>query len=186
MKTALVLIDIQNDYFPQGAMELVGSEEASLKAEEVLKVCRDKGLPVFHVQHVATKAGATFFLPDTFGAEIRENVRPLDGEPVIIKHFPNSFRETELLAQLKEAQVSRIVFCGMMTHMCVHAAVRAACDLGFECLVVHDACATRNLSFEGKSVAAEEVHTAFIAALNGSYAKVLSAEGLLRSADELL
>ena len=63
MKTALVLIDIQNDYFKGGTNELVGQETAAKKAAKILALFRRKNLPVFHVQHIATSAGATFFLP---------------------------------------------------------------------------------------------------------------------------
>lgn len=175
MKTALVLIDIQNDYFPGGKMELVGSLEASSQARQVLEAFRAQGWPIFHVQHLAIKPNATFFIPDTPGAEIHQQVQPLPGEVVVQKHFPNSFRETDLLARLKAEGVTRLVLAGMMTHMCVDATVRGACDHGFECVLIHDACATRNLAFDGKTAAAGDVQTAFVAALNGSYAKVMTA-----------
>lgn len=161
-------------------MELVGSLEASLQARQVLEGFRAKGWPVFHVQHLAIKPNATFFIPDTPGVEIHQHVQPLPGEAVVQKHFPNSFRETDLLACLQAEGVTRLVLAGMMTHMCVDATVRGACDQGFECVLIHDACATRNLTFGGKTVAAGDVQTAFVAALNGSYAAVMSAEDFLR------
>ena len=70
MKTALVLVDIQNDYFPGGTMELEGSAEASLRAKELLSHFRQARLPLIHIQHVSTRPGATFFLPDTDGVKI--------------------------------------------------------------------------------------------------------------------
>lgn len=178
MTTALLLIDIQNDYFPGGAMELVGSPEAGDRAASLLAAFRVKALPVFHVQHISTRPGAKFFLPDTRGVEIHESVAPVDGETVVRKHFPNSFRDTSLLEQLRARQIATLVIGGMMTHMCVDTTVRAAADLGFECRLAHDACATRDLAFGGKQVAAADVQTAFIAALNGLFAKVQSAADL--------
>ena len=77
MSTALVLIDIQNDYFSGGAMELVGTEAAAQKAAQLLAAFRAKGQPVVHIQHLATRLGATFFLPGTPGADIHSSVRPL-------------------------------------------------------------------------------------------------------------
>lgn len=91
MKTALVLIDIQNDYFKGGANELVGQEAAAKNAAKILALFRRRNLPVFHVQYIATRAGATFFLPNTCGAQIYELVAPLPREPVIVKHAPDSF-----------------------------------------------------------------------------------------------
>jgi nicotinamidase-related amidase len=102
-------------------------------------------------------------------------VLPASGETVITKNFPNSFRETPLLEALRAADVGTLVIAGMMTHMCVDTTVRAAADLGFACTLAHDACATRDLAFGGQNVAAAAVQAAYMAALNGSFANVLSA-----------
>jgi len=178
MNIALLLIDIQNDYFPGGAMELVGSVEAGQRAAMLLAAFRRKGLPVIHVQHISTRPGATFFLPDTQGAEIHECVAPQEGETIVRKHFPNSFRETPLLEHLRSRNITGLVIAGMMTHMCVDTTTRAAADLGFACQLAHDACATRALSFDGATVSAADVQTAFVASLNGFFAKVQSAGDL--------
>ncbi|MGE5257915.1 MAG: cysteine hydrolase family protein [Hyphomicrobiales bacterium] len=178
-KTALLLVDIQNDYFPGGKMTLEGIDAASVNASRLLNRFREKKLPLFHIRHVATRPGATFFLPDTPGSEIHPSVAPKVDEAVIVKHFPNSFRETALLDQLKKAGVSSVAVCGAMSHMCIDATVRAACDLGFQCRVAHDACATRALTFGGETAAAEKVHAAFMAALSAAYAQVMATKGLL-------
>ena len=174
MTSALLLIDIQNDYFPGGAMALEGSAEAGVRAGKLLADFRRAGRPVIHIQHLSLQAGATFFLPGTPGAEIHSCVAPQAGEPVIVKHFPNSFRDTTLLATLQEKGIDELVIAGMMTHMCVDATVRAAFDLAFRCHVASDACATRTLVFNGESVPAAHVHGAFLAALQAVYAKVTS------------
>ncbi len=174
MAKALLLVDIQNDYFPGGAMELVGSVEAGNQARELLAAFRRKSLPVIHVQHIALHPGATFFLPNTGGVEINECVSPETNEIVVRKHFPNSFRDTALLERLREFKVAELVIAGMMTHMCIDSTTRAAFDLGFECFLAHDACATKALSIGGTTVPAQSVHAAFLASLNGSFAKVLA------------
>ena len=179
MKAALILVDIQNDYFPDGKMELEGSVEASLRAKEVLMVFRNKKLPIFHIQHISIRRGSTFFLPDTEGVNIHKNVEPLPDEIIIQKHFPNSFRETPLLDHLKKEQIHRVVVCGMMTHMCIDATTRAAFDHGFRCFVLHDACATRVLTFKDQTISAEHVHGSFLAALGAAYTQVMSSEELL-------
>jgi len=176
MNQALLIIDIQNDYFPGGAMELVGSPAAGAKAGRLLQVFRQKRFPVVHIQHVSTRQGATFFLPDTRGVEIHESVAPQAGEMVLQKNFPNSFRGTPLLEHLRKLQITQLVIAGMMTQMCVDSTTRAATDLGFQCLLAHDACATKSLSFGGATVPAENVQAAFVAALNGLFAKVQSTE----------
>jgi nicotinamidase-related amidase len=110
---------------------------------------------------------------------------PLPGETVIQKHFPNSFRETGLLERLQDAGVEEVVICGAMSHMCIDATTRAAADYGFPCLVVHDACATRELAFQGTDIPAAQVHGAFMAALSFLYARVLSLEEFLAAAGDL-
>ena len=172
MKPALIIIDIQNDYFPGGKMELEGSPEASLQAAKLLASFRAKGLPLVHIQHVSNRPGASFFLPGTEGVNIHANVAPAAGETVVQKHFPNSFRETKLLEHLHGLGADHLVIAGMMTHMCVDATTRAAFDLGFSCSLAHDACATRALAFGDERVPAAQVHAAFVAALAGLYAKV--------------
>ena len=140
---------------------------------------RKLGLPVVHVQHLPREVD----LPDPTGIDpqyrIHPNVLPEKSERVIGKHHANAFRDTELLATLRELGVSRLVVCGMQTHMCVEAAVRAAADLGFEVTVAHDACATRDLQFGGVRVPAAQVHAAALAAMSGSYGRVVSVGALV-------
>ena len=171
-RPVLLVIDIQNFYFQGGKIPLVGSVEASLKARSVLDAFRAKKLPVIQIQHLPP--GIEKFEPGTTDPQyaIHPNVAPLAGEPVVVKHFANSFRETRLLALLKELGVKTLVVTGMQTHMCVEAAVRAGADLGFDVVLVDDACATRDLKLRETTVPAATVHAAVLAALNGSYAKV--------------
>jgi nicotinamidase-related amidase len=163
VKTALLIVDIQNFYFPGESPGLVHAEEASLAAKAVLQVFRDQKQLVVHVRHQAKK-----------GFEIHQNVAPLPNEKVITKEEVNSFYKTDLLEYLRNNGVSRLVIIGMQTHMCLEAAVRAAHDFGFECIVVQDACATKDMKFGDKTVKAEDVHTAVLATLTvGGYAKVI-------------
>ncbi|MDH4189073.1 MAG: cysteine hydrolase [Betaproteobacteria bacterium] len=178
-ETALLIIDIQNDYFPGGKMELEGAVAAGERAAGVLAAFRAKRLPVIHVRHLSLRPGAGFFVPGTEGAEIRANLRPAQGETVVEKNFPNSFRGTDLHEQLQRAKVGHLVVAGMMTHMCVDASVRQAFDLGYRISLLADACASREQSFGGETVPAKQVHAAFLAALHGLYAKVAPTDEIL-------
>jgi nicotinamidase-related amidase len=173
--TALILVDIQYDYFPGGKMALEGMDAASMNASRLLRRFREKTRPVFHIRHLATRPGAAFFLPNTPGSEIHPSVAPRADETLIVKHFPNSFRETSLLDQLKKAGTASVAVCGAMSHMCIDATTRAAFDLGFACTVAEDACATRDLYFRDRTIKAAEVHASFMAALSVPYARVLPA-----------
>jgi nicotinamidase-related amidase len=183
MQTALILIDIQNDYFPGGRMELEGPLEAAAQARRLLEFFRQQKWPTVHIQHISNRPGATFFLPDTDGMNIHEMVAPLDSETVVVKHFPNSFRETNLLEHLKSLGAERLVVCGSMTHMCVDATTRAAADLGFPVLLAADACATRSLTYGETKIPAGHVHGAFLAALK-SYGQVATTEEIIEGLKE--
>lgn len=179
MQTALLLIDLQNDYFPGGKMELVRADQAAANARRLLDYFRERKRPIIHVQHISLRPGAGFFLPDTPGAQIHPLVAPAVGEPVVVKHFPNSFRETELLDLLRKQGIERLVICGAMSHMCIDATTRAAFDHGFACTLATDACATRDLEFDGTKVSAAQVHAAFMAALGAVYARVRATTDIL-------
>jgi nicotinamidase-related amidase len=168
-----LLVDLQNDYFPGGTMELAGIEGAAENARILLTEFRKRKSPVIHIQHVSRLPNAFFFLPGTDGANIHEKVAPLEGEAVVVKNYPNSFRDTSLLKTLRDARIDDLVICGAMSHMCIDATVRAAFDLGFTCVVAEDACATMNLFFNNRIIKASEVHASFMAALSFPYAEVV-------------
>jgi nicotinamidase-related amidase len=179
MGTALLIIDIQNDYFDGGANPLVDSEKACINARLILDAFREDGMPVIFVQHISNRPDSTFFLPCTPGVEIHRVLTPLDNEMVITKNYPNSFKNTDLLEYLRANEIHNLIICGMMTHLCIDSTVRAAKDLGFNCTLIGDACATKNLEINGQLVIAEVIQNSFFAALNGFYAMVIKAEEYL-------
>ena len=178
MKTALLIIDIQNDYFPGGKYPLVNPLEAAQKAYMVLQCFREYGGYHVHIQHVSLEPDATFFISGDCGTDIHDSVAHFEGEPIVYKHEPNSFLNTDLLERLKSRQIERVVITGMMTHMCVDATARAASDLGLQVIIAGDACATRDLQFGDTTIPADYVHKAFLAALK-SYGRVMKAEEIL-------
>ena len=178
-KTALIIVDLQNDYFQGGKCELEGTEAAASNAATLIKSFRAKGLPVVHVRHEFPTADAPFFAPKSDGVKVHSSVQEIKGEPVIIKHQINSFRDTNLKKILDELDVDSVFICGAMSHMCIDAVTRAANDFGYNCSIAHDACATLGLEFKGVSVPAKQVHAAFMAALGFAYANVASTDELL-------
>jgi nicotinamidase-related amidase len=180
MRKALLLIDLQNDYFPGGKMALEGANEAVQNARLLLDRFRDEFWPVFHIRHVAMKPDANFFLPGTAGSRIHANVGPLPGENVITKNYPNAFRDTGLLNLLKKIDIQELIICGMMTHMCIDATTRAAKDLGYNCTVIGDACATKSLEINKQVISSKNVHLSFLAALAGYYSQVFTTEEFLQ------
>ncbi|BCK01778.1 cysteine hydrolase family protein [Anaerocolumna chitinilytica] len=180
MKSALLLIDIQNDYFEGGKCQLYHSEEAAVHGREILEVFRREKLPVFHVQHISANKDATFFLPGTKGTEFYESVAPLVQEKVFIKHSPSAFLHTGLAEALLEQGIEHLVIAGMMSHMCVDTTVRAAQEYEFLVTLISDACTTKDLiSMDGGVIPAQTVHDAFMAALNNTFAKVLDTKDFI-------
>jgi nicotinamidase-related amidase len=160
--TALLIIDIQEFYFPGGSLPLVNPLAASQNAKIILGKFRENNWLVVHVRHNAKS-----------GAGIHVNVKPLKGEKVISKDHANSFKDTDLLDHLRQHRVKRLVIVGMQTHMCVEAATRAASDLGFQCILVHDACTTRDLNYQGRVISSEDVHYSTLSTLSRTYARVI-------------
>lgn len=182
MSTALLLLEFQNDYFPNGRIPLEKSQEASAKAREVLNTFREKKNSVIHVQHISTQPDAAFLLPCTKGADFYQAVQPMKGETIIKKHYPNSFKDTQLLNHLIKQKINHLLICGMITHSTVDATVRAAHDLGFTCTVLEDACAAQQLTFNQHVISTEDAHHAFMAGLQTAYAAVLNTSSYLEKA----
>ncbi len=154
---------------------LAAAENAALLLERF----RSTGAPVIHVRNEAVHRGATFLVAGTEGTQFHPLVEPRAGEIVVTKHYPNSFRETNLQRVLEECSVEKLVVAGKMTHMCVSTTVRAAWDAGWSMTLVADACATRSLEYGGVEVGAEQVHLAHVAALE-RFARLSQTDSLLQ------
>ena len=178
-KTALVLVDIQNDYFEGGLWPVHKMQEVSENAARLLQNARDKGDTIIHVRHEFPTDDAPFFRPGSPGAQIHESVAPAEGEPVILKHRPNSFHNTSLHEDLTAKGITDVIVCGAMSQMCIDATARAAVDFGYAVTVVEDACGAKEQVFDGQEIPAPQVHAAFMAPLSGSYARVVSADAFL-------
>ncbi|AZV79620.1 cysteine hydrolase [Parasedimentitalea marina] len=178
-KTALILVDIQNDYFDGGDWPLHQMERVSTNAADLLTDAREKGLVVVHIRHENASSEAPFFRPGTAGAEIHVSVAPKAGEPVLTKARANSFHDTGLLDILREAKIEAVTICGAMSQMCIDATARAAADFGFQVTVVEDACGAKEMGFDGVELNAVQVHAAFMAPLAMGYAKVVKTDDVV-------
>lgn len=178
-KRAIVVVDLQNEYLPSGKLPLVGVQDAVSNAARLIEAARLRGDVLVHVRHESPAADAPVFAAGSESVKTIAAVAPEDGETVVVKRYPNSFRETGLKVLLDERGVDEVVVCGAMSHMCIDATTRAAADFGYSVTVVHDACATRDLEFGGRTVQAADVHAAYMAALGWAYAQVVSTEELL-------
>ncbi len=156
-------------------------EAAADKAAQALQAFRQAGDAVIHVRHEFTSEDAPFFTPGSEGAHLHPKVLNEGSEPVVLKHFVNAFRETQLRTVLEQRSITDLVVVGSMSHMCIDAVVRAAADLGYKVTVLHDACATRDQEFNGQVIPAAQVHGAYMASLAFGYASVVSTQEYLQA-----
>ncbi len=173
-KRAIVVVDWQNEYLPIGKLPLHAVDVALDRTVEVLASARARGETVVHIRH--EQPGAPIFVPGSEGADIIPAVAPAPGERVIVKNHPNAFRDTDLQRVLDQAGIEQVVLVGAMSHMCIGATARAATDLGYDTLVVEDACATMDLEHGGLRVPAPQVHAANMAAIAFAHGRIVSAE----------
>ncbi|MCC5903104.1 MAG: cysteine hydrolase [Halomonas sp.] len=181
-KLGLIVVDLQNEYLPTGKLPLSGIEAAAANAARVIADARAKNIPVFHIRHEFANGEAPVFVPGTDGVELQSTVLPTGDEPIIVKNYVNAFRDTDLKQQLDTYEVEEVVIIGAMSHMCVDACVRAAVDMGYPATIVHDACATLDLEFNGVTVPAAQVHAAMMAAFEFGYGTVTSTQAYLSAA----
>lgn len=182
-KTALVLIDLQMDYFTPGRVLIPEGEAAVTKAGALRAWARDTCLTVIHIQHLSPTT-SPIFASGTSGVDFHPAVAPADGEIVITKAFPSSFHQTELQATLQARGIDTLIIAGMMTHMCVDTTTRGAAHLGYRAIVAADACATRDLpAFDGQGVIAhQDLHRTVLTALSDRFADVMTLEQVMHLA----
>lgn len=169
--SALVLVDCQNTY-TYGVMELDGVQAALEETATLLGRARSAGIPIIHIQHNGGP-GTPYDVTAEVGA-IVEAVAPRDGEPVVVKQFPNAFVQTDLDERLKAVGATNLVLAGFMTHMCINSTARGAFNLGYAPTVVASATATRPLpGVGGETVSAAALQAASLAALSDLFAVVV-------------
>lgn len=176
-ESTLVLIDCQHTY-TQGVMELDGVAAALDQAAALLERARSAGIPIIHIQH-SDGPGSLYDVEGESGAIVPQ-VAPREGEPIVVKQYPNSFVQTDLDERLKALGASNLVLAGFMTHMCVNSTARGAFNLGYAPTVVAAATATRSLpDVYGKPLPANVIQDASLAAMSDLFAIVVADEAEL-------
>ncbi len=174
---ALILIDIQKgfddiDYW--GGQR--NNPDAEKNASELLTIWRKKKLPVFHIQHCSSNPKSLLHETNK-GNEIKDMVKPVNGEPVIKKNVNSAFIGTDLKERLDKAGISKLVIVGLTTDHCVSTTTRMAGNFGFDTFLVSDATATFNKKgVDGKNYSAELIHETALASLNEEFAKVVTTD----------
>ncbi len=173
-RTALVLVDLQNDYYSGGKFELQGIDAATEQARILLTHFRAHDLPVIHIQHIFKDSVAPFFNENTHGIEIETRVAPLDDEPVIVKHAIDSFTDTDLEQTLVKLGIEKLVVVGAMAQACVQTICRTATHKGYECEVIADAIAAPQLTHPVQDFSGEQLVAANLISLSFGGAQAYS------------
>ncbi len=177
---ALILIDFQKG-FDQGAYpdRNRNNKDAEKNASLILNKWRALNLPIFHVVHSSLDPDSDFRESQP-GFEVKDEVKPLVGEPVIKKNVHSAFIGTDLKERLDKQGINKLVIVGLTTNHCVSTSTRMAGDFGFDVRLISDATATFDrVGINGEKYSAEIIHQTALANLNHDFAQVIDTERLL-------
>jgi nicotinamidase-related amidase len=179
-KRALIVIDVQNEYF-DGALPIThpSRDESLANITKAMDAARAAGVPVVVVEHEDTEADSPIFRPGTHEQELRPEVAEREADHHVVKRLPGSFTGTDLGEFLEAQGVDRVSIAGYMTHMCVDTTAREAAHRGLEVEILDDATGTLSLENHGYAAEGEELHRATLVAQGQFFADVLSTDAWL-------
>lgn len=178
-RTALLVIDFQNEYF-SGKMPIPDGQKALDNARRLVERADVEGTSVYHIQHV-TPAGSPVFAEDSESSAFHHDSQPAGNHVILRKSSVSVFPTTDIDRRLKQAGVDTLIITGLMTHACVAGAARDAVPLGYNVIVAEDACATRDLEMSnGETVAHDMLHRAALASIDDTFGDILPTEQILR------
>lgn len=187
-KTAVIVIDFQNEYFPGGRMVIPDGASALQNTRRLIKAADAKGIRVIHVQHVLP-AGAPLFAEGGKTVQFHPDMQPRAGDGVVQKDNVSVFAGASAAVMdrtLKDAGIDTLIVTGLMTHACVSGAARdaAAAPRGYRVIVSSDATATRDLQLAtGATIDHKTLHAASLATLEDTYGDVMTTEAIIGLVD---
>lgn len=183
--SALVCVDVQNDYFPGGRHPLADAVSAGKKITALLGVFRQRRLPIIHIRQISPANTIPYLVEHTPGSEIHECAQPRPGEMLLHKRFPNSFRGTGLKALLNGMGIERIYLLGFMSQVCIDATARQALDNLFRVSLIPDACAAGSVTFNSQTIEADWVHAGMMGALGSIGCELIDSQNLLDNPEKI-
>jgi len=177
---ALLLIDVQkgfNDEAFWGGNR--NNKDAEAKIAQILEKWRSLQLPIFHVVHSSVHPNSKLHASSP-GFEIKDEAKPIDDEPVIVKNVNSAFIGTDLKEILDSQKITNLVIVGLTTNHCVSTTTRMAGNYGYDNLLIADATATFDrIGINGEKFDSELIHQTSLASLNDEFAKVITTNKLL-------
>lgn len=185
MKPALLVIDVQNEYFaPDGIWPLPDAEAALANIQRLIAAARASGVPVIHITHESLDPAGPVFKPGSRNVAIHDGITVMPDERHIVKHFPGAFTQTPLEAYLRHAGVDTVIVTGFMTHLCCDTTSRQAKERFFAVLFAADATASRDLKLNGETVPHRQVHATTLAVMT-NFAKVVPTSEIIEALETL-
>lgn len=157
MKRALLVIDVQNEYFT-GLLPVSYPQNSIQNILDVIETAKETGIPVIIVQHTATAKGSKAFVKGTHGWELHDSIKDIDVEHYVEKALPSSFVGTDLEEWLRKSDIDTVVISGYMTQHCCDTTARYAHHLGFNVEFLSDATGTLDFNNKAGKASAEEIH----------------------------
>ncbi|HEV8508970.1 MAG TPA: cysteine hydrolase family protein [Gemmatimonadales bacterium] len=180
----LLIVDVQKGMDRYAEQYNRNNPDLERNIARLQSAWRKSGRPIIHVQHLSKEPNSPL-RPGQPGVEIKDEVRPLPGEPVVQKSVSSAFIGTTLEADLRRRGLTTLIVVGMQTNMCVSTTARMAGNLGFTTYVVSDATATfDNTGPNGQRYASELLHDVALADLNGEFSTVVDTKTVLARAGD--
>lgn len=173
---ALIVIDVQNEYFEGGKMPITYPENSFDNIKKTMHAARENNIPIILIQHTETWEHADSFRPGTYQHEIHPEVLEIGGDVTFEKHKPSSFHETGLDAYLKGHHIDTITICGYMTQMCCDTTARQGAHMGYQVNFLSDATGTLDFSNNSGSISAKTLHEAILVTQAFAFSKVMTAD----------
>lgn len=175
MKRALLVIDVQNEYF-SGAIPITYPRESMANILRAIEAAGKNNIMVIAIQHTAPQATSKTFIKGSIGWELHDDIKKASYDHLIEKKLPGSFTGTDLEAVLRDNKIETVVISGYMTQMCCDTTARQAVHLGFNVEFLSDATGTLNIENYAGSVTAQELHKSILVTQAMRFSKVVSTD----------
>jgi nicotinamidase-related amidase len=183
MKRALLVIDVQNEYFT-GKLPVTYPQNSFENIAKVIDSANENNIPIILIQHTNPGEDVVAFKKGTNGHEIHSEVLKKSHNKIIEKNLPGSFTGTELESWLKENDIDTITISGYMTQMCCDTTARQAMHMGFNVEFLSDATGTLDISNSAGHIGAEELHKAILITQAMRFSKVMYADEWIKAMEK--
>lgn len=180
MKQALIVIDVQNEYFEGGAMPVTYPANSFDNIKKAITSAKAHQIPVVYVKHLCPPE-ADCFRPDSFGQELHADLIALGADHILTKKMVSAFPETDLQDYLSSKEIDTVTIAGFMTQMCCDTTARYAAHMGYHVNFLSDGTGTLDFNNSQGHASAEELHRATLITQAHCFSNVISTDSWISS-----